>query len=76
MSSHNRVDKLELDVMANRYLYYITCNPVLTDKEYDDIELEARRVCPPESSVHKLGSSLSSSYTKDQIAKANELSNQ
>lgn len=76
MSLPNKVDKLELDVMANRYLYYITCNPVLTDKEYDDIELEARRVCPPESSVHKLGSSLMSSYTKDQIAKANELSNQ
>lgn len=67
----NRSSELELEVMAHRYLYYVVCNPVLSDKDYDELELEARRVCTPDSSVHKLGSSLASSYTENQIIKAN-----
>lgn len=49
-------------VMVHRYLYYVLGEPVLSDHEYDHIERQARAVCPPDSPVHKVGSSLPSSY--------------
>jgi NAD-dependent DNA ligase len=60
----------ENEVMAHRYLYYVLSEPILPDLVYDTIERQAREVCPPESPVHGVGSSLSSSYTPEQIAKA------
>ena len=64
---------LETEVMAHRYLYYVECNPVLPDLDYDKLEQAARVLCPPESPVHGVGSSLPSSYTKEQIERAKEL---
>mgnify|MGYP003341004746 CR=1 FL=1 len=63
----------EDEVMAHRYLYYVLASPVLPDAVYDVIERRAREVCPPESVVHKVGSSLPSSYTTQQIALAKRL---
>ena len=63
-------DDLELQVMAHRYLYYVRAEPVLPDMVYDQLEREARAVCPPDSPVHGVGSSLPSSYTREQINKA------
>lgn len=63
----------EDEVMAHRYLYYVLSEPVLPDMEYDKIERRAREVCPPESPVHGVGSSLPSSYTDNQIALALKL---
>lgn len=63
----------EDEVMAHRYLYYVLASPVLPDAEYDKIERRAREVCPPESAVQGVGSSLSSSYTAKQIALAMQL---
>lgn len=60
----------EDEVMAHRYLYYVMSEPVLPDMVYDTIERRAREVCPPESPVHGVGSSLPSSYTDKQIALA------
>ena len=59
-------------VMAHRYLYYVLAEPVLTDADYDTLERRAREVCPPKSSVHKVGSSLPSSYTKKQVGLATQ----
>jgi len=61
---------IEKRVMAHRYLYYIKCNPRIPDLDYDVIEREARAIAPPESPVHKLGSSLASSYSPEIVALA------
>lgn len=66
-------EELELNVMAYRYLYYVVCSPAIADCTYDQYELQARLKCPPNSPVHNLGSDLVSSYTEQQIARANEL---
>ena len=58
--------ELETLVMAHRYLYYVASEPVLADPVYDQIERQAREVCPPESPVHGVGSSLPSSYNVEQ----------
>lgn len=60
----------ELEVMAHRYLYYVESTQVLPDLTYDVVERAAREVCPPESPVHGIGSSLPSSYTPEQVARA------
>lgn len=59
-------EHLELLVMAHRYLYYVECQPVISDYEYDMIEKQAREVLSYTSPVHKVGSSLPSSYTEEQ----------
>lgn len=56
---------LEREVLIHRYLYYVEACPILPDCEYDKIERKAREVCPPESKVHGIGSSLPSSYPED-----------
>lgn len=66
-------DELETAVMAHRYLYYVLSEPRLPDLVYDQLERKARDVCPPESPVHGVGSSLPSSYTPAQITKAKQL---
>jgi NAD-dependent DNA ligase len=66
-------EEKELQVMAHRYLYYVMCSPVLSDSIYDVIEREARAICPPESPVHGIGSSLASGYTGSQVEYAHAL---
>jgi len=65
--------ELETLVMAHRYLYYVLGEPVLSDHSYDVLERAAREICPKDSPVHGIGSSLSTSYTEEQINKAVEL---
>jgi len=63
----------EIEVMAHRYLYYVLAEPQLPDLVYDELERKARAVCPPESPVHGVGSSLPSSYKQEHIARAKQL---
>ena len=61
----------ELDVMAHRYLYYVLSEPTITDWAYDQLEREARNM--PElvdSKIQDVGSSLASSYTPEQVVRA------
>ena len=51
-------------VMAHRYLYYVLSDSVISDAVYDQIEREARVICPLRSPVHDVGSSLPSSYSQ------------
>ena len=53
---------LEREVLAHRYLYYVLAEPAIPDAQYDIVEKRAREICPPESPVHGVGSSLPSSY--------------
>lgn len=55
----------EHEVLVHRFLYYVMAEPVISDFEYDVIEREARAVLPPESVVHKVGSSLPTSYSAE-----------
>lgn len=68
-----RSKELETEVMAHRYLYYVLSEPRLPDLVYDDLERQARAVCDAGSPVHGVGSSLPSSYTGEQIARAEQL---
>ena len=68
--NYNNIDfsipkNIELYVLANRYLYYVLATPILPDSVYDMYEIKAREICPPESDVHKIGSSLPSSYSDE-----------
>jgi len=49
-------------ILLHRYCYYVLCDPIISDFIYDQLETEARKVCPETSVVHKVGSVLSSSY--------------
>ncbi len=53
---------LEDQVLLHRYCYYVLANPLIPDVIYDQIEREARKICPEDSVVHRIGSSLPSSY--------------
>jgi NAD-dependent DNA ligase len=68
----NAID-LEDQVMAHRYLYYVLAEPVLHDAVYDTIERKAREVCPPESPVHGIGSSLPGSYSDEHVLLATQM---
>ena len=61
------IDEYEKEIMAHRYLYYVLASPVYPDCTYDILEREARTVCPEDSVVHKVGSSLPSSYSQEII---------
>lgn len=61
-----RMKRLELLVMAHRYLYYVKSAPVLTDYEYDLLESQARRELPEGSPVHGFGSDVEESYSAEQ----------
>ena len=66
-------DRLERQVLAHRYLYYVKAEPIISDYEYDLIERRAREVCPPSSPVHSVGSSLPWSYSPEIIRYAEGL---
>ena len=63
----------ETEVMAHRYLYYVLSESVISDAEYDLLERMARTVCPADSPVHGVGSSLPSSYTPEQKQRSADL---
>ena len=56
--------------MVHRYLYYVECQPVISDYEYDMLERKVREVLPETSPVQGVGSSLPSSYSKEVIKDA------
>lgn len=67
--------EIEKLVMAHRYLYYVLMSPVISDREYDLLELDAYEKAPSDSPVHELGSSLPENYSQEIIDLANELLN-
>lgn len=60
-------------LLAHRYLYYVLGTPVLSDREYDELEKEFLAGCPWESPIAYPGSSLESSYEERVIRLANEI---
>lgn len=58
-----QLQRMELQLMALRYAYYIERDPLITDRTYDLLEKEARRWLPPESPIQRPGSNLASSYS-------------
>ncbi len=59
--------EMERKVMAHRYLYYIECDPVITDFQYDQLQREFDKVGNPNSPAVQVGSDLSSDYSADEI---------
>lgn len=59
--------------MAHRYLYYVECDPAISDHEYDVIERRARAIAPEGHPIHGVGSSLPESYSAEIIALAKTL---
>ena len=66
-------NKLELDVLAHRYLYYVLMSPVISDIEYDRLEQKACEKLDDESPVHGIGSSLEEDYSSEVIRHALKL---
>ncbi len=64
---------IEDGILAYRYLYYVKHESMIPDHIYDEIERKAKKVLPPESLVHRVGSDLFTSYTPSSIAKAQAL---
>lgn len=56
------IEWYEKEILIHRFLYYVMCEPEISDFEYDVLEREAREVCPEGSPVHGVGSCLPSSY--------------
>lgn len=65
--------KLELLILAHRYLYYVLAQPVISDYEYDKLETEAKKILPLTSQVHEVGSDLAESYSDEVKIKAHKL---
>jgi len=61
----NTPQALEHEVLVNRYIYYVLDSNILSDYDYDLLEREARALCPIESPVHGIGSSLRTSYPQE-----------
>ena len=55
MSDPTKAEEL---VLIHRYLYYVMAEPVIPDHAYDVLERNARAICPGDSKVHAVGSSL------------------
>ena len=58
------VEEYEKQIMLHRYCYYVLCDPLIPDVEYDKLERAARAVCPENSIVHKIGSDRASDYSE------------
>mgnify|MGYP000458641940 CR=1 FL=1 len=67
------LNDLELTVLAHRYMYYVECDPIITDYEYDMLEREARKLLPESSPVHGVGSSLPGTYSTEVCRRVNQL---
>ena len=60
--------RIETEVLAHRYCYYVLADPVIPDGAYDLLERDARAALPDTSPVHGVGSSLPSSYGPEVVA--------
>lgn len=63
--SPQQLKEAETRAMAHRYMYYVESDPVITDREYDLLDAAILPWLPPESPLHKPGSSLEQSYTEE-----------
>ena len=63
-------DTIEHEILVHRYLYYVEAAPIISDFAYDELERRARKLLPKDSVVHKIGSSLPSSYSQEVIRDA------
>jgi len=67
-------------VLAHRYLYYVLTQPIVTDRMYDTIEKNARKILETigvdESPIFLCGSDLASSYSDEVKALAVSLRHQ
>jgi len=57
-------------ILAHRYLYFVLCDPVISDREYDALE---RALSPEQREAIGVGSSLASSYAPEIIELAQRL---
>lgn len=48
--------------LVHRYLYYVIARPVISDREYDDLERIARQTALPDHAIHRPGSDNPASY--------------
>lgn len=67
--------RLEDKIMVHRYLYYVLCDPIISDYEYDLLDREATTLLPESSPVHQVGSSLVDSYSERVRSLAEEIKN-
>jgi len=44
-------------ILAHRYLYYVKCEPVISDYEYDRLEQDAQNIVPRLAILDKVSSS-------------------
>ena len=51
--------------LAHRYLYYVLMKPVISDRDYDRLEMRAVELADGDSDIHAPGSDLAESYTDD-----------
>lgn len=60
-------DKLSIEdkCLVHRFLYYVLCDPIISDYEYDQMELVAKKNAVDSHMIHKVGSSLVSSYSEE-----------
>lgn len=65
--------ELELEVLAHRYLYFILNVPVISDFQFDLLQMEAQAVLPKGSPVYQMASVLSSNYPTDAVSRACDL---
>lgn len=64
---------LEKMAMAHRYLYYVKNTPVISDREYDLLELGALEKCSEDSPLRSAGSDMESSYSDEVKKMASDL---
>jgi len=73
MNNKSQFKQLEIKVLAYRYLYYVKSISKISDLEYDKLEKLACCVLPDDSDVHKCGSDIESSYSREVVEFANEI---
>ncbi len=64
---------IELLCLAHRYLYYVKCQPVISDYRYDLLESEALKAISFESLLNKPGSDNPKDYPPEAIQLAEKL---
>lgn len=56
---------LENCLMMHRYLYYVLGKPVISDKQYDDMEKTFLYLYPDNKNINKVGSDRGNDYSDD-----------
>lgn len=62
--------ELEQRLMAYRYAYYVQCDPIITDAEYDRLDKAVMPWLPKDSPLQRPGSDMESSYKPEHITYA------